>query len=415
MEPFELSISPVFNEVIRAAEVLDSDTSDQLSHDELAQALKGMAEFIQFLAASFQQAMQVRPKTELAVRAPKEFEKELKQITGVLSGIKEAAGKNDTSRFPELLENGRLALKNMFAIFEEMKKEEESFPVFSKSPYIQELVRIATGVAKGQYKPEVLKDKVSWLRDRWLEFKDDFSGMKNIPKENEDVEKLIPIAEQALSRMGNALDLMVRFQKNYDKKLLKDGCSELLQSSEVLIAVQERIMKASTAQPAACPNCGTLNPGGAKKCRNCSAQLPEIVGLSTQTMEFKENTENENRGPSYTYLVRLEGAVQSFRRDLIGEEDLKREIDFFAGKVNGGMEQFDQMKKKSAENKEESENPQVQECYAAMGTGLEMLSKGARQLQNFFTSKDALDLDKGLELVSEGAGQMIQAQSQLQS
>ncbi len=52
MDPFELSISPVFNEVIRAAELVYEAPDDPSAKEELSQTLRDMAEFTQYLAAS---------------------------------------------------------------------------------------------------------------------------------------------------------------------------------------------------------------------------------------------------------------------------------------------------------------------------------------------------------------------------
>ena len=412
MSTFELSLSPVFNEIIRAAEVMAQDPQDTTSQQELAQAIAQMAEFSQTLAQTFQQALQVRPKTELSQRIPGQFAQELASLTQVLNNLKGYLKDPNPQILERELPRGRQVLGNMFAIFEEMKREEESFPIFSKSPYIQEIVRIATGVAKNQYKPEVLKERVEWLRDRYLEFKDDFRNLQEIPKENEEVEKLLPIAQQALEQMGQALKEMERFQRGFDKSLLKNGCSRLLQASEVLLAVQERLMKASTAQPAACPHCGTLNPGGAKKCRHCGSKMPQVVGLSTKTMELKENFEPNAQAPSYTYLVRLEGSINSFRRGLLERSDLKREIDFFAGKVAEGRAKFTQLQSQS-DRQPEAQTEKGQRAYQMMAQGLNSLESGVAQMRQYFTTEAESDLEKGLELVNAGAEEMIAAQESL--
>ena len=198
MEPFELSISPVFNEVIRTAEIVYSAPQDSAAKEDLAQALHDMAEFSQFLASSFAEAIKVRPKTQLSQQVPGEFAAQLKIVTDVLNRLKNCLTSGEVATFPEQIALGRQALTQMFDIFERMKKEEESFPVFSKSPYIQELVRIATGVAKGQYKPDVLKSRVEWLYDRYREFKEDFASVREIPKENDDVEKFRGIPLESL-------------------------------------------------------------------------------------------------------------------------------------------------------------------------------------------------------------------------
>ena len=287
------------------------------------------------------------------------------------------------------------------------QKEEEAFPVFSKSPFIQELVRLATGVAKNQYRPDVLKEKVRWMKERHKEFKNDFNNLKTSPTENEDVDKLIPVAEKALNAMGNALEEMDSFFRNGDKSKLKHSCEVLLQSGEVLIAVQERLIKASSAQPAACPQCGVINPGGAKTCKECGATLPEIAGIAKQTMEVKEA--DPNARPRFAYLSRIEDAVENRIRGAISTAELKKHIDFFAAKARNGRKQFEAMK--FPDNLTDEEREAAKRAYDLLDQGTATTVKGVEKLEAYIKSESLDDLNVGMDLIHKGADLIIDSQS----
>lgn len=407
MELFELSLSPYFNTVIRACEAAYYREDDEVISQELEEALQNMTQFCQVLVGSFNEALSIRPKSELSLQLPNRFEKEMRIIMQSISTIKSFLHDKKIAILPPACQQGSAAIERMFAIFEEMKAEEESFPIFSKSPYIQELVRIATGVAKGQYKSDTLNEKLQWMRDRYNEFKADFAEMQNIPKENEDVEKLLPVAESALNKMGVALERMSRFTKTYDKNLLKEGCAELLQSSEVLIAVQDRLMKVSTAQPAACPKCGAMNPGGARRCRECDAVMPAVAGLSTQTIEVKENTDNDNR-PSFTYLARLEGAIESRKQGLLSIEEFTKEASSFANRARQGCNNFKNIERPG--NLPEVVKETTDRGYNLMQEGVTAVASGAAKIEAYCQNQELELLDSGWEEINRGAAQMLEGQ-----
>lgn len=407
MDPFELSLSPYFNDVIRTAQIVYCDPRQEINKKDLQIALQAMAQFCQVLTASFQEAMKVRPKTDLSQKAPKRFAEAMQELTDSLQSIQRFFKDNDAERIPRALISGKKAIADLFAIFDDMKKEEEAFPVFSKSPFIQELVRLATGVAKNQYRPDVLKEKVRWMKERHKEFKNDFNNLKTSPTENEDVDKLIPVAEKALNAMGNALEEMDSFFRNGDKSKLKHSCEMLLQSGEVLIAVQERLIKASSAQPAACPQCGVINPGGAKTCKECGATLPEIAGIAKQTMEVKEA--DPNARPRFAYLSRIEDAVENRIRGAISTAELKKHIDFFAAKARNGRKQFEAMK--FPDNLTDEEREAAKRAYDLLDQGTATTVKGVEKLEAYIKSESLDDLNVGMDLIHKGADLIIDSQS----
>ncbi len=411
MDPFEFSISPYFNDVIRSAQVVDCDPSQKENMDDFAEKLEFMANFTQLLASKFGEAIKIRPKTELSRTAPPRFEKTLKDFTKAMRLLNSYQSSNNRQELLDGLEQGRTSLKEMFDIFEEMRVEEEAFPQFSESPYIQELVRVATGVAKNQYPPDTLKEKLEWMRARHKEFSQDFAELKKSPKESDELDKLIPAAEKALEHMGLGLDMMANFFKDRDRNHLKEGCAVLLQSSEKLMKVQKRLMTISVAQPAACPKCGVMNEGGAKTCKDCGATMPEIIGLSKQTIELREQQANR---PSYTYLARLEGAVEGRLQNYLSVEELKEQVESFAKRAEKGRRDFEQVKLPDKYDDEHTRKI-CERAHAYVDSGTKKIVEGVQILRHYFESEERDDLVKGLETIYAGSDDINASQELTQT
>lgn len=411
MDPFELSISPYFNDVISAAQIVDCDPQQEDNMRDFAETLEFMAKFAHMLASQFEEALKTRPKTELTIAAPRRFEQALQKLTAALTQLNGYRTNRSHQELVDGLEAGRQALKEMFAIFEDMRQEEEAFPQFSESPYIQELVRVATGVAKKQYPPETLRDKLAWMRARHQEFRKDFADLKTSPKESDELDTLIPAAEVALNEMGTALDTMAIFFKDYDRKHLKEGCAALLQTSERLMKIQKRLMTISVAQPAACPKCGVMNPGGVKTCQECGATLPEIIGLSKQTIELREQQASR---PSYTYLARLEGAVEGKLQNYLSDEELRKQIDAFALRADQGRRDFEKIEMPK-DFPDEVTRQIAERSHKLLDDGTMKIVAGTQILRKYFESGDREDLVNGLETIYSGADDIGDSQELTQS
>lgn len=399
MDPFEFSVSPYFNDVIRAAQVLDCDPTQEDNRRDFAEHLEFIAKFAQFLAQQFHEAIKIRPKTELSKQAPPRFKLALQEFTQALNWLNSYLHSQQRQELLDGLDLGRTSLKSMLDIFEEMRVEEEAFPQFSSSPFVQELVRVATGVAKQQYPPEVLKEKLEWMRSRHKTFCQDFQDLKKSPKESDELDTLLPQAEKYLAQMGEGLDNMALFFKDRDRKHLKEGCAVLLQASERLVKVQERLMTVSVAQPVACTKCSAMNPGGSKTCQKCGAVLPEIAGLSKQTLELREQQAGR---PTYAYLSRLEGAVEGRLQGYISVEALRDQVESFAKRAEQGRRNLDQMK--APQNYPDETTREVcQRAHAMLDEGTQKIVAGVNQLRRYFTSEEVEDLVQGMEQIYAGS------------
>jgi len=407
MDPFELSRSPYFNDLIRVARLAAEEPAHQEVHArDLAENLRVMAEFSEVLAQRFAAAMKIRPRTPLTRSAPPRVEKALVELKEALRDLQQWLKDRDPGRLPRGCARGREAIEVLFGVFEEMRLEEESFPTFSRSPYVQELVRVAVGVAKGEFAPETLRERVDWMRGHYAAFRKDFASWSTAPCENEEVERLLPLAGKALDRMGAALDEMSRYFKDRNRDHLKVGCEALLQAAEVLVSAQQDLLKAALPQGAACPRCGTANPPGTRTCSKCNATLPEIAGLPNQTIEVREAGQGR---PAFTNMVRLESTVEAYLQGSLDRNELRTQVEWFAQKARSGRKDFEALR-----TPENLPSQTMRELAAAtrdlMDRGTRSVVQGVELLEKHLTSLEREHLDRGMDRIRTGADLILQAQ-----
>lgn len=411
MDPFELSRSPYLNDVIRAARQACEDPAHRDLHGkDLGERLKFMAEFSELLARRFAGTMKVRPKTALSRALTPRVEKSLADLKDAMRDLQAWFGDHDPQRLERGCARGRQAVEQLFDAFGELRKEEEGFPVFSRSPFVQELVRVAMGVAKGEFPPEALKEKLEWMQERYREFRKDFVSWSTAPSENAAVDELLPTAAKALDRMGASLEEMARYLKDRNREHLKVGCEMLLQTGEVLIRVQEELIRASVPQGVACPRCAADNPAGARACSNCGATLPEIAGLSTQTVEYREPGAGR---PQFAHMVRLESAVEGALQGALGPAELRKQVEWFAAKARSGRKQFEGMKVPDSFPSEEARRVSL-ETRDLMDRGTKAVVEGADRLEKHLADGDREHLERGMERIRQGADLIMQAQEKAQ-
>ena len=134
--------------------------------------------------------------------------------------------------------------------------------------------------------------------------------------------------------------------------------------------------------------------------------MPEVIGLSKQTMELREQQAGR---PSYTYLARLEGAVEGRLQNYLSDSELKEQIEAFAKRAEKGRRDFEQIKKPESYPDEESQK-MLERSYALLDAGTKKILEGVAQLRNFFSSEDRDDLVKGLETIYSGADDITASQ-----
>lgn len=411
MDPFELSRSPYFNDVIRAAREAYEDPAHRDVHGkDLAERLKFMAEFAELLARRFAGTMKVRPKTALSRAVTPRVEKGFADLKDAMRDLQAWFGDHAPERLSRGCARGRQAVEELFDAFGELRKEEETFPVFSRSPFVQELVRVAMGVAKGEFPPDALKEKLEWMQERYRDFRKDFASWSSAPSENAAVDELLPLAAKALDRMGASLEEMGRYLKDRNRDHLKVGCEMLLQAGEVLMNVQEELLRASVPQGVACPRCAADNPTGVRACSKCGATLPEIAGLPTQTMEVRETGAAR---PQFAHLVRLETAVEGALQGTVDRAELRKHVEWFAAKARQGRKGFQELKAPDSFPSEDARRIAM-ETRDLMDRGTKAVVEGVERLEKHLADGEREHLERGMERIREGADLILQAQERAQ-
>ncbi|MEW6283145.1 MAG: zinc ribbon domain-containing protein, partial [Candidatus Eremiobacterota bacterium] len=339
------------------------------------------------------QVMAVREPTPLAREVAGRLEGLLEEAGSAARRILKWAAEGDRNGFLGAIERGRKAVEALFADFRHLQEEEATFPRYSRSPVVHELLRVAVGVGEGWFPPEALHGRVEAFRSQFERFIPDFLEACRSEADPDALQRLQRM-EECLVRLREGLDGFERFLTRPDVDELERSFLEVREACEPLVDEWEALQGRTQPRPAPCPRCAEVNPPGQRMCLRCNTQLPGVLQGPTHLFEIREGLE----GTPLTFpnLARLEESVDAFRLGTFPREDLLETVAWFAVKVRAGYSQL------TAQPTPVRAMPQHQEMEAAT---LDMLH-GVESMESFFEGVGLEALLTGLEQVRLAAARL---------
>jgi hypothetical protein len=393
--------SPYFNRLAEAArEALGG------SPGSLAGALAEMRDFLQAFRGQFERGMQVREPTPLAAEVQVLVQADLDRLEQALEQVESFLAGSDPELLLQGIGRGRQAVESMFAQFARLQEEERTFPVFSRSPYVHELVRVARGVAAGHFPAEALAEKLDWMLTRCRQTLEEQERMALLPGARPS-----PQAREHLLEMLQGLEEMGRYFQDGDVVHLEQGEGTVRRCAEFLVEEWEAQERADEPPTLPCPHCGQANPQGVRRCGRCSALLPELppaaVALPGSALDLVSAEPRLTR-PVPAYLVALEAAVQGVLTRTGSEQDLAAALRFMAESVQRGRSELASFRPPLGDRE------RVQTARQAVEAAADQASRGLERMQRYFQDRDSEHLRQGLEMVREAADKLVTAHEILQ-
>lgn len=410
MTTYELSRSAALNELIRAAEACAESPRDKTAARELAARLKFMAVFVDQLKSQYRQSKELRPPTALIKELDPTIREEMDRLK---SGLKRIDRYLDDPR-PEHLEAGckaaRGAADALLGAFDRLREEEMSFPTYSQSPIVNELVNVAKGVLQGHVPDAPLKTRLQAFYAAWKKTMGDAREWIKSPAENDDVAHLVGLVPPEMERVKAGLKEMSRYFTDRRKQHLEKGCKEVAAATDRLLELRAQILDAS-APRLVCPRCSESNPPGSRLCGKCQARLPELAMGPASTLEVQVGVPTQER---FAYLVRLETAVDAYLEGRSTVAELRPTVEWFAANVRQGKRSLEALKTPPSFPSEEMRTA----CEATRKTMDEasgLFVAGVELLESFFQGQDRSQLETGMERVRAGAALMTEAQERMRA
>lgn len=410
MTAYELSRSAALNELIRAAEGCAENPQDKSAARELASRLKFMAVFVDQLRAQYRSSRELRPATDLMKRLDPTIRQEIDRLKSGLKRIDRWLDDRRTDHLERGCQEAREAADALLTAFDQLREEEETFPTYSRSPLVNELVSVAMGVVRGQTPSEALRVRLEAFYTYWKKTMGDAREWLKSPAENDQVRALAAEVPVEMERLKAGLKLMSRYFSDQRKDQLEKGGQQVSQAAERLLDLRAQILDAASPR-VPCPRCSESNPPGSRVCGRCQARLPELAMGPSSTLEVQAGAPQQER---FAYLVRLESAVEACLEGRQTPAELRPTVEWFAANVRQGKRSLEALKMPASFPNDEIRQV-AESCKQGMETASRLFVDGVEQLESFFGNQERGSLETGMDRIRAGAALMTEAQERMRA
>jgi len=193
-------------------------------------------------------------------------------------------GENDEQSLDESIEKMKNYTDEIMEISEDFAKVEAEQPVYSKSMFIDGLLRIGHGCVEGRYTLENLSKPYNAVRALMEDVFAQMQPYADLPKDTKAFEKNYPKTIELMNDCLSALDeigQIIEAGENGDKKALLPLLDRIQKSSDEMNKIQLEIEKevekiAEENSKRVCPHCGDKTSKAEKFCQSCNKVLPPL-------------------------------------------------------------------------------------------------------------------------------------------
>lgn len=409
----ELTGSPQLNELIRTAQ---GYLEGHVDGHTLKDVLTATERFLLQMQAIFQQQARFREKTPLFLE---EAPRILEHFRALGTGMAEIAGFFKTEDIYQMmrgLDRVKAAFAALVASLDALKAEEDAQPVYSRSPYLNLLMRLAAGVRRGTLAPDALRDALAEMLAHHRGFAAGVDRMARGGREaalyQEKRGEIQACLGEIEAGLAEAQRLLGRGELDPMTAALQHACD----ATERLTDIQDEFTRAEeAARLRPCFRCGTANVLQNRHCAKCGGMLPPMPIQEEDSASFDVRVDDTIRATGHvqTELTqRLGNAVHDVKMRRIDTAAFARELDAVATRVAQGRREFECLAVPG--NLAEEEREAVEQTREAMRVGIQEMEEGLALLRTYVVDGNPAHLELGLEAALCGADkiQAVQAVAQ---
>lgn len=295
MDQEEMTRSPYVNELIRVCNDIRAGRKDP---KELQAQLDTLREMIETLGVTADALKLTQPKSE-------GFEEDytlMKELFELFRDELDTVGlyfeAEDQKYLIEPLVKIKKYTAEIFEITDKFKKVEDSQEVHSKSPFINDLIRVGLGYCSGEFELEPFNVRFYVVRDIFEETYVVFSNMAEAPPDTRTLEQELPRIKENMEAMKEGfIELDEYFMKETqdEKDSVKASLLKIENASRIINEIQEKIAEeisqiAEARSQRVCPRCGAKTPIADKHCAGCKSLLPPLPDETVEkeaALDFK--------------------------------------------------------------------------------------------------------------------------------
>ena len=295
-----------------------------------------------------------------------------------------------------------------------LKAEEEAWPVYSRSPYMNVVMRLANGVAKGAIATDALAQGLSELLGHHRRMAAKLDGTVRPGPEatrymerREEIQRHVQTIDAALAEAQN---LLMAGRASAIPQGLKRAC----EAADALLVIQDEFQQAEEADRfRPCFRCGATNPRTARHCTKCGGVMPPMP-VSDHDVAAVDLTLEEDRarprGHVRTELtVKLEDAAYGLRDGKMDAAEFSRVMDEAEGRLVKARQAFAALQMPGNLSDEERET--AQQAADAMRNAFALFEEGLQRMRAYLLDGNVSTLDHGLETALSAGDTLVAFQS----
>lgn len=410
----ELTRSPQVNDLLREARSVSDGTADGAA---LKAAAKNVDALLWQMQAVFQGQSRFRERTPLFVDKSVAIARDFKDIGDALARVyahsKTALAGSpvppslgvDADRVRELFER-------LMGDFDALAKEEQGFPVHSKSMFMNRVMRIAHGHAKGLIGDDALRDTVAEMLNHQRGFMASFSKMEPTSAQAPVLEirgaEIKTLCARIEKGLQEASRLVAAGEGRRVAQVLEDAC----QATDRLAEIQDEFREADEAQRyRPCFRCGGRNEKSQRHCVKCGAFMPPLPPASDDDSSVDLQVEEQVRqgGHVQTELTqRMANAVRDVQKGKLSVKAFEAVLDELDRKVESARREFERLSVPSEVADEE--RAALEQTGDMLRAGIADVEEGLREMRVYLLDTNAAHLDTGLAMALRGTDKVFAVQ-----
>jgi len=415
---FSLTRSPYLNELIKAAAVVFHEPNcPELYLDSLRETLNIMKEVTKGLSDAHGKLKLIQEKTPEILEQNVIVEENLFELWKGLEQFDSIFTTFSREAILECLNRTKFHTENLFDAFDRIRDAEQKFSsYYSPSPYFNELIRITSGVMRGDFPPEPLRDHIESMIRFWNQSFKEFTIYKT-QRIDREIQEMLPAIQQAYEHCGEGLFRMMQFYGEGGLEHLSEGIGMVQQSSIVLFEsfsfIQNAISTTAAVAPITCYRCGAENKAEARSCTQCMAIFPSYLEQEQRPsidLKVEDTVKPLGQRMITTNIQSLIEIVAGFDAGQGNMQDLKNILELLWGKVQESKIALQGMPvPQNIENLEEKQ--QLERSRAMIQDAAVKMETTIQQMSLFFEDGDIKHLHEGLEMALIANDMVVEVQN----
>lgn len=381
--------SPQINQVLEHARARAAGRTAP----ELKPALDQAAQMLVQMQKIFEAQIRFRERTEVVRTQQPRMQSAFARTLAAIEAIREerfAAGADELEQwFGTLMEAS-----------DALRAEEEAWPVYSRSPYMNILMRLAKGVAKGTIAPEALAQGLTELLANQRRVASKLDGaVRPGPEATRYMERRDEIGKHVQvidATLVEAQTMLMAGRVTAIPQCIERAC----QAADALLSIQDDFQQAEEAdRHRPCFRCGASNPRAGRHCVKCGAMMPPMP-VNDHDVAAVDVTLEEGRAKPRGHVrteltVKLEDAAYDARQGKIEPEAFSAVLDEAEARLVKARQAFSALQMPANLSAEEREA--AIQAAEAMTNALGLFDEGLQRMRAYLLDGNTSTLDHGLE------------------